>query len=264
MDRVERYYNEKADIERTRLDRHRTEFAVTLRALADFFPPPPAKVIDIGGWPGRYAIELTRQGYDVTLIDLAQENLKIAVDQARLVGVTLDGLVHGNAIDLARFASHSFDAALLPGPLYHLLTTTERRQAVGEARRVLKPHGVLAASFITRFAPLRTAAKRDPMQLVGRRAQIERMLQTGVDDESGTFPQVYFAHPLEIQPMMEQLGLEMRCIVGGEGVVAGNEEQVNALEGEPWATWVDWNYRLGQERVLWGASDHLLYIGRKA
>jgi hypothetical protein len=51
--------------------------------------------------------------------------------------------------------------------------------------------------------------------------------------------------------------------VGCEGVVAGHEEQVNALEGEAWRAWVAWNYRLGQDPSLHGAADHLLYVGEK-
>jgi hypothetical protein len=38
---------------------------------------------------------------------------------------------------------------------------------------------------------------------------------------------------------------------------------VIALQGEDWDQWVDLNYRLGQEPSLYGASDHLFYIGEK-
>jgi hypothetical protein len=45
--------------------------------------------------------------------------------------------------------------------------------------------------------------------------------------------------------------------------VSRNEELVNELEGEEWEAWVDLNYELGQEPALYGASDHLLYVGEK-
>ena len=38
---------------------------------------------------------------------------------------------------------------------------------------------------------------------------------------------------------------------------------MNALQGELWDAWVDLNYRLGQDPALYGAADHLLYIGEK-
>lgn len=42
--RVESYYDDLAQQEWERLERHRTEFAVTLRALNDYLPVPPAHV----------------------------------------------------------------------------------------------------------------------------------------------------------------------------------------------------------------------------
>ena len=52
-------------------------------------------------------------------------------------------------------------------------------------------------------------------------------------------------------------------LIGCEGIVAANEERLNQLTGDAWRTWVDLNYRLGKEPSLLGASDHLLYIGKK-
>lgn len=75
---VEERYDQTTQIEWSRLDRHRTEFALSLRAMSDYLPPPSAMIADIGGGPGRYAIELTRQGYQVTLVDLARNNLTFA------------------------------------------------------------------------------------------------------------------------------------------------------------------------------------------
>ncbi len=75
---VEAFYDRDAEHEWERGDRHRTEFAVTLRALAEHLPPPPARILDCGGGPGRFSIELARQGYDVTLFDLSAGNLALA------------------------------------------------------------------------------------------------------------------------------------------------------------------------------------------
>ncbi len=57
-----------------------------------------------------------------------------------------------SATDLDCFQDGAFGAVLTLGPLYHLLTPDERRRAVGEAERVLKPSGVLFASGINRLA----------------------------------------------------------------------------------------------------------------
>jgi len=264
MPPVEQYYDHHAPTEWQRLEHHRTEFAVTLRALHEFLPPPPATILDIGGGPGRYAIALTQQGYTVTLVDLAHQNLVLAVEHAATAQVHVAHVVHANALNLAALLPATYDAVLLLGPLYHLLTIQERTQAVHEALRVLKPHGVLCAAFITRFAPFRNAAKRDPLWLLQHQAYAEQLLITGQHTAGANFTHVYFAHPAEICPFMESMGLKTREMIGCEGVVSEVEEQVNQLTGAAWEAWVDLNYRLGKEPTLHGAAEHLLYIGQKS
>ncbi|MFO7662298.1 MAG: class I SAM-dependent methyltransferase [Chloroflexota bacterium] len=78
MNPVEAHYDRHAEQEWERLERHRTEFAVTCRILVDNLPSPPANILDIGGGPGRYALHLIQQGYDVTLLDLSSNCLDLA------------------------------------------------------------------------------------------------------------------------------------------------------------------------------------------
>lgn len=262
---VEQFYDGFAAKEWERLARHRTEFAVTMRALREWLPPAPATILDIGGGPGRYSIALTQLGYDVTLLDLSQGNLAFAREKASEAGVTLRNFVHGNALDLSAFPTRSFDAVLLMGPLYHLLEESERRRAVTEALRVLKPGGLLFAACITRFAAIRDAAIKGPLWIMEKRDEIERFFQTGelrIPPGHG-FTDHYAAHPTEFAPMLEAAGLHTLALIGVEGVVAGVEQAINTLDGEAWQAWVEMNYRLGHDPALHGASFHLLHVGRK-
>src|SRR5512139_602399 len=121
---VASYYDQKPEIEWQRMDRHRTEHALTIKTLQFHLPPPPACILDCGGGPGRYAIELARQGYKVTLFDLSAGNLDLGREKAAQAGVSL-AFEQGTALDLSRFAAGEFDAVLLLGPLYHLLTVED-------------------------------------------------------------------------------------------------------------------------------------------
>lgn len=264
MSDVQAFYDQNAEAEWARLDRHRTEFAVSLRALSEFLPKPPASILDIGGGPGRYAVALALQGYRVTLADLSEASLALAQQRARAAGAVLQRVLPANALDLSALPAAAFDGVLLMGPLYHLLAADERRQAVDEARRVLKRDGVIAAAFITRFEPLRNSAQGFPEWIVENWEYAERLLSTGVHDQAKGFTTAYFAHPDEIVPLMEAAGFVSLCVIGCEGIVAGHEEKINTLSGEAWDRWVDLNYRLGKDPALSGAADHLLYIGRNA
>ena len=48
---------------------NRMEWERTLELLERWLPPAPARVLDIGGGPGRYAAWLAERGYTVQLLD---------------------------------------------------------------------------------------------------------------------------------------------------------------------------------------------------
>ncbi len=119
------------------------------------------------------------------------------------------------------------------------------------------------AAFITRAGVLRWAAWEKPEWVL---RYGDELLETGVPGDcrvEGNFP-AYFARPDEVEPLMATGGFRMVELVGCEGVVARIEERVNDLTGHLWDAWVDINYRVGHEPTHLGASDHLLYVGRKA
>lgn len=262
---IANYYNNSALNEWARLDRHRTEFAITLRAIKDYAPPVPAKILDCGGGPGRYAIELTKQGYEVALFDLSPINLSVARTQAHAASVALSAYEQGTATDLSRFSEASFDAVLLMGPLYHLLTPEDRVQALHEAKRVLKPKGVLFASFVTQYAALRFFAKDSPDWILQHPHEMEVFWQTGVFPtirNDGTEFMAYFAPPASVQPLVESVGFNVQTILACEGTVSMIDEKINTLEGELWQAWVDLNYRVAADPSLHGACEHLLCVAK--
>jgi len=265
MSKVQNFYDRNVQGEWERLGvRHRTEFAVTLRALKEFLPSTPAKVIDIGGGPGRYALALAELSYDVTLVDLSEGNLTFSRQKSAEANIHLAGIHQANAMDLSAFLTQSFDAALMLGPLYHLLLQEERILALQEAWRLLKPGGMIFAAFISRFGAFRDAASKGASWVLDRPDTTEKILTTGIDiNEAQGFTDAYFAHPDEVIPLGESAGFGTVLRMGCEGVVAGHETYVNSLEGDNFEKWADLNYRISKDPAAIGASDHILYIGRK-
>ena len=62
---------------------NRVEWERTLELLEQWLPPAPARLLDIGGGPGRYAAWLAERGYTVQLLDPVTKH----VGQARARGV---------------------------------------------------------------------------------------------------------------------------------------------------------------------------------
>jgi SAM-dependent methyltransferase len=142
--------------ERSRLlpgGRPSLEFVRSMELLERLLPAPPARVLDVGGGPGAYAAPLARRGYRVHLVDL----LPLHVQQAHQAAGSDPAAAFTAAVGDARELSEpgeSQDAVVLFGPLYHLTGAADRRQALSEARRVLRPGGRLLAMAVCRFASL--------------------------------------------------------------------------------------------------------------
>ena len=74
MSNVREYYDRLAAREWERLVKdayHSLEFRGTMAAMNDYLPEQ-GRILDTGGGPGRYAIELCRRGYKVVLLDLSE------------------------------------------------------------------------------------------------------------------------------------------------------------------------------------------------
>jgi hypothetical protein len=53
VSKIQRFYDEQSLYEWERRERHRMEFTLNMRLLAEHLPPPPNRVADVGGGPER-------------------------------------------------------------------------------------------------------------------------------------------------------------------------------------------------------------------
>ncbi|HEX3044333.1 MAG TPA: class I SAM-dependent methyltransferase [Bacillota bacterium] len=263
---IKEFYDSLAETEWNRLEWHKMEFAVYWRIMEEIIPPG-STILDCGGGPGRYSFQLAKAGHQVTLFDLSAASITLAKQKSVELGISLAGFHQGNALDLSRFAADSFDTVLLMGPMYHLLELSERRQAVREAVRVLKPGGLLLVTFVTRYAFLLYLLKDDPAQIAAYPPRlIDQLLTDGINlvsEENPGFTHAYFAHPMEISPFMAENGLVQLRLTAVEPLISFLEDSVNHLPRESFTLWADLTYRLGTDPITWGNSEHMLYVGSK-
>lgn len=84
--------------------------------------PSTGKVLDNGAGPGKYAMELAKLGYKVTLSDITPKLVEVATKKAAELELAeqFDGFHNLNAIDLEGIPDKNYDVSLMLGPLYHL------------------------------------------------------------------------------------------------------------------------------------------------
>ena len=82
---VKENYNKNAQLEWERLEGFHFEFEIAKHYLKKYLRGKT--VLDIGGGPGRYSVWLAKQGYDVTLVDLSENNIALAKQKFQEYGV---------------------------------------------------------------------------------------------------------------------------------------------------------------------------------
>ena len=100
---------------------------------------PGPRLADIGGGTGNYALVLKQEGWDSVVVDCSADML----GRAAAKGLQT---VQAHAERLP-FGDESFDAATMISMLHHV---QDRRAALAEARRILRPGGRLVLLGFTR------------------------------------------------------------------------------------------------------------------
>ncbi len=240
----------------------------TRRLLTRYLPPPPASVVDVGGGTGVHALWLAGRGYEMHLVDPVLRHVEGAAAASaaqRAYPLASARVGEARSLDLD---DGSVDAAMLLGPLYHLTERAERIEALSEARRVLRPGGVIVAAAISRFASLLDGLARDLVRDPAFQAIVAQDLADGQHrnpvDNITYFTTAFFHHPDELREELAE---------GGFGDV-----EVLAVEGVAWAVpgfdalWADASERerilelldkVESEPALLGASLHFLGVARK-
>lgn len=204
--------------ERERLTaQHSLELVRTQVLLQRHLPPPPSRVLDVGGASGVYAAWLTSHGYTVHLIDPVPLHIQQA---ARHGGFTA---AIGDARTLEEPAG-SYDAVLLFGPLYHLVTQDDRLQALREARRVTRAGGVVLAAAISRYASTFEGFFRDLIDRPGflpiMRVDLRSGQHRNTAGDPDFFTTAYFHDPPGLASEITAAGFQLDDVVPIEGPLA--------------------------------------------
>ena len=258
------YYNGDPQREHARLEQHQLEYELTWRYL-DRYLPAQGSILEVGAGPGRYTLELARRGYSLTAVDLSAGLLETCRKGLTDAGLEKHvRLVEADARDLGALTGRQFDAVLLMGPLYHLVLEADRKLALKEAFKRLRPGGILVSAFISRFGFLCDMLKDHP-EWIEQQAEVHSVLERGKSPDD--FPRGgfrgYFVQTSEIEPLHQAAGFETLALAAVEPVIAADDQSYNKLEGIQRQFWLDLLQEVSTQNSLLGASRHLLYIGRK-
>jgi SAM-dependent methyltransferase len=274
---VKEYYSELGAKEWRRLVRdayHRLEFNTTMYFFKKH-SPAEGLVLDAGGGPGRYTIELAKSGYDVVLLDLTPELLGIAKRQIEKAKVEdrVKQVLEGSISDLSMFGNNTFDVVLcLGGALGHIVSKKQREKAIGELIRVAKENAPIFVSVIGRLATLDCALVYWPedMAIDGL---YQRIYETGdyhgdrgVYTKGRSFAPCHFYMRGELEHSLKKENVRVLEMVGLEGLATRHQKETNRLfrkYPKAWKNWQKLHLKTCTHPSVVDISQHFMIICRK-
>lgn len=252
------YYSGYDEDSRLRSRHGMVEYLTTMRYIEKYLRPG-MRILEIGAGTGRYSHALAQQGYEVDAVELVQHNINIFREKTQPgEKVTIR---QGNAKDLSMFADDTYDITLLLGPMYHLYTVDDQKQALAEAIRVTKKGGIICAAYCGNEATM-------VQYCFGRGMLKEERYQKLVDPvtfKAQSDPAELFElyRKEDIDALMADFPVTRLHYVGTDMATNYMRPVIDEMDDEFFEVYLRYHFTICERSDLVGASHHILDVFRK-
>ena len=233
---------------------HNLEYRITKNYI-DKYLKDGNKILEVGAGTGRYSLCYADAGYNVTAIEYIQHNLDILKSKIKdNMNIVAE---QGDAVDLSRFESNTFDVTLVLGPLYHLYSDEDINKAISEAIRVTKKEGIIMFAYITSDGVFAHWGIKHLLD--GYPNNFDKDFKL-VRYPEGMFAPFYIS---EFKDIMKNYDVTFLNNVATDGIAYILDESVNNLTDEEFDVWTKYQLSVCEREDLQGYSCHMLYICKK-
>ena len=231
-----------------RLDRRhgQVEYKTSMAYLHRYLSPGD-RIVDIGAGAGRYSLALKSEGYDVTAVEYVRPNIGKIRSKDRELKV-----IEASAVDLSMFGDEEFDVSILFGPMYHLYSKEDRIKALKEAKRITRKY-IFVTYIMNEYSVIRYAfMDQNYTQVKDKLDETYR-----IDDPDALFFQ---ARIEDMDELNRICGLKLLCRFASDGPSDYIRSQLNAMDDETFAAYLDFHQKTCERKDLLGASSHVVDI----
>ena len=252
------YYGSYDEDNRLRSRHGSVEFLTTMRYM-QMYLRPGMRVLEIGAATGKYSHTLARQGYKVDAVELVQHNIDIF--NANTLPCEDIHIFQGNAKNLHMLEDNTYDITLLLGPMYHLFTVEEQKQALSEALRVTKPGGILMAAYCGNDATMvQYCFGRGMLKLEKYQKLVDMETFKASSDPAELF-ELYRRE--DIDALMADFAVTRLHYVGTDMATNYMRSAIDEMDDDFFALYLRYHFTICERADMVGASHHFLDISRK-
>lgn len=252
------YYNNYDEDGRLISKYGQVEFLTTMRYINKFLEKG-MRILEVGAGTGRYSIAIAEKGYQVDSIELIQHN--IDVFKSKVTENCNIKVRQGNAVDLSCYEEETFDITLVLGPLYHLFSEEDKKQAISEAIRVTKKGGVIFTSYCMNEATI--------ISWGFQKGNIVEGIESGIVDRN-TFkclsnPSMLFEmyRKEEIDTLMSEYKVQRLHFVATDLLTNHMREIIDEMNEKMFETYLNYHFSICEREDMIGITHHSLDIFRK-
>ena len=236
-----------------RMEREPLEFIRCKEIISRYLSEEPMEIADIGGATGVFSFWLAAKGHNVHLLDFTPSHIQKAKEYGQSKNISLASYDCCDARALP-YGDACFDLVLEMGPLYHLQGRGDRLSCLSEARRILRPGGMLLCEAISRYAPLIDGFKQllvDDEKFIGI---LDKDIETGLHSPGDTsyFTTSYLHTPEDIKGELADSGFGSVEIIAAEGFANALNSQQLLGDGRISALLLDYKKNRIRSRTAWG------------
>lgn len=252
---IKQKYEEYTEEDRFIPKHQKVEYLTTMKYITKYLKKD-MKIIELGAGTGAYSIELAKQGYDVTALELVKRNLNVLKQKGK--GIKNLHPIQGDALDLSQFADNSFEMVLSFGPMYHLFTEQDKMQAIKEAVRVCKNNGIIMFAYLNHAGIIWSYGVRKSCI---DKLQYAIMDNGAIKDVPEEVFSSYFIEDFKKQ--FKNLPVKHLKDVATDSLFDTMRAYVDELSDEKYEMLLDYHFKTCERKDMQGVSNHMLYICKK-
>lgn len=271
MTKLEQYYSKFHEEHRLQTRHGQVEFRTTMRCIEQASRIVQAqktddsddaagksagkiKIADIGAGTGRYSTALCHKGYDVTAVELVRHNLEILRGKHEDIKTW-----QGDARNMPFLEDDSFDITLMFGPLYHLHGDGEKLLALGEARRITRPGGIILNAYVMNdYSVISYCFKAHKWAEVAAKGELSADFHTITSDDD-----LYdYVRLDDIDRLNAAAGLERVKIISADGAADYMRRELNEMSDDEFEAFCQFQLAICERPEIVGAGSHCVDMVR--